>query len=340
MVTHSSTLAQYAAPPRPSNREGKTRRVGLELEFGHLTVKKTLRIVASVLGGIVTDETPAEGVVERTPFGKFKVELDSTPLKERRYLEPLHKIGVETESSAARLVEDSVLRIARELVPVEVVTPPIPWDRLAELNRLWEALRSSGAEDTRTSILYAFGLHLNPELPDVEVATVVRYLRSYFLLEDWIMRTTHIDFTRKITPYIHPFSEDYRRRVVDPRYAPDWRTFAEDYVAANPTRNRPLDVLPLIADAYSENLGDRVDHWHKVKPRPAFHYRLPNCELSEPGWTPAIDWNRWVLVERLAESTPMLEELALAYLKTPDLRLGLPRTDWIEYVEQTWIGHA
>jgi len=329
-----SPYTRYAAPPRARNPAGKLRRVGLEVEFGHLTVEKTLDIVASVLGGTVTLESPAEGSVEGTAFGKFKVELDSMPLKERRYLDPLEKMGVESDSNAARLVEESVLRIARELVPVEVVTPPVAWDRLGELDPVWDALRAHGAEDTRTSLLYAFGLHLNPELPDLEASTTVRYLRTYFLLEDWIVKAANVDITRRIAPYIHPFPEEYRRLVIDPEYDPRWSAFADDYVSANPTRNRPLDVLPLIAETCGEDFGDRVDNWDKVKARPAFHYRLPNCELSESGWTPAVDWNRWVLLERVAEEGALVEELALAYLKTPDLPLRIQRSDWIQHVDR------
>jgi hypothetical protein len=49
---------------------------------------------------------------------------------------------------------------------------------------------------------------------------------------------------------------------------------------------------------------------HLVKPRPTFHYRLPDCRIDEPGWRPSVDWNRWVAVERLAEDPERLGELA------------------------------
>jgi hypothetical protein len=320
-----SYVPAYAAPCPPRTRSGKIRCVGVEVELGQLDVPATLDVVASTLGGTARLEGPTAGCVVGTPLGQFKIELDSLPVRERRYLAPFQQLGVSEESRTAQLIEDSVLRVAKELVPVEVVTPPVPWDRLAELDPLWRALRERGAEDTKSSLLHAFGLHLNPELPDLQVSTIVRTLRAYFLLEDWLTARSDVDLARKVAPYIHPFPEEYRRLVVDPHYAPDLSRFVDDYVTANPTRNRPLDLLPLIREVSSLDLRRQVDAWPKVKARPAFHYRLPNCEISKPGWTPAADWNRWVSVERLAANDALLEELSLAYPKAS--------SDWLELLE-------
>ena len=42
------------------------------------------------------------------------------------------------------------------------------------------------------------------------------------------------------------YPTDYVRRVIAPDYEPDLMTFAEDYLAANPTRDRSLDLLPIL----------------------------------------------------------------------------------------------
>jgi hypothetical protein len=44
-----------------------------------------------------------------------------------------------------------------------------------------------------------------------------------------------------------------------------------------------------------------VEAPENVRPRPTFHYRLPNCLVDDPSWSFALEWNRWVEVERLAE---------------------------------------
>lgn len=236
---------------------------------------------------------------------------------------------MDAEGPTAKVLEQSVVRLARSIVPVEIVTAPMSWSDLATLDPLWAALREAGALDTRGSPLYAFGFHMNPELPNLEASTVSAYLRSYFLLEDWLKQRTDIDLARRLAPFIDSFPDGYRRKVIDRNYAPGWDELVTDYVAANPTRNRPLDLLPLLAHARSVDLADLVDNWGKVKARPAFHYRLPNSELASPGWTPAIDWNRWVMVERLAEDGVLRDELAADYTRKQPA--GEPET-WVEHV--------
>jgi hypothetical protein len=333
-MTSPHDVATYEAPPRKRNDGGEIRRVGVELELGHLTLEKTLEVVHAAMGGEIVSKSRTEGAVCETPLGKFKVEVDSTPLKERAYLRPLEALGLDGDSATAQMLEDSVLQVAREFVPIEVVTPPIPWDRLHELDRVWTLLRGAGVEDTRSSLLHAFGLHFNPEPPDFEVGTILDALRGFLLLEDWIALASDIDLSRLIAPYIRAFPESYRRKVLEPTYRPTWQEFVDDYVNDNPTRNRPLDLMPLIAHIGAPGLAERVEDWHLVKSRPTYHYRLPNSEVAQPGWTPAKDWNRWVQVERVAEDKALLRELSFAYLATSDLPLRMQRGDWADMVRE------
>jgi hypothetical protein len=314
MSGSTSPLPRYGAPPRRDNASGKARTVGLELEIGSLSLEDTLRVVQNSLGGSIRSGGPTHGAVEQTRWGTVRVEFDSKPLKERRYLRPLERMGVEPESPAAQAIEESLLRVASEVVPIEVVTPAIPWNQLQELDPLWEALRTAGAEDTRASLLYAFGLHLNPEAPDLTVATVLAHLRAFLLLEPWLNNAIEVDLSRRIAPYIRAFPPAYRLIVLDPGYEPDWELFVANYVEHNPTRNRPLDLVPLIVHATGKDLSVAVKEWALVKPRPTFHYRLPNSEIHREGWTPAVDWNRWLQVERLAADSDLLLELAAEYI--------------------------
>jgi hypothetical protein len=324
-------LGSYAAPPRAHTRDGAPRRVGLEIELANLSLEQALGIVHAELGGRIEVESRTRGAVRDTAFGTFKVEFDSPTLTERTYLRPLERLGLlESDSATAQLVEDGVLQLAAELVPLEIVTPPVPWNRLHELDVLWHALRRAGAEDTYSSILYAFGLHLNPELPDTETSVLVAYMRAFLLLADWVMDASRIDLARRLAPFIRPFPEAYRREVLAPDYAPDAVQFLDHYLEHNPTRNRPLDLLPLLVHLHGTGFLKRVENAPLVKPRPTFHYRLPNCELTSPGWTPAADWNRWVTIERLASDQALLQELCAAYLRTDDLPLRWQSGAWVE----------
>ncbi|MDB4977522.1 MAG: hypothetical protein JWN48_5863 [Myxococcaceae bacterium] len=328
----SSAPLAYDAPPRQHNAKGDLRKVGLELELGHLTLEQTLEIVRDSSGGEIVSESRTQGSVRNTSFGTFKVEVDSTPLKQRAYLRPLEALGLDPDSSAAQLLEDTVLDVAREFVPMEVVTPPIPWNRLHELDPMWRALRSAGAEDTRSAAWNAFGLHLNPEPPDFEVGTILDIVRGFLLLEDWIMQASDVALARLIAPYIRPFPETYRRKVLDTKYQPSWNQFVDDYLLDTPTRNRPLDLLPLISHIGAPNLPQRVEDWELVGQRPTFHYRLPNSEVASADWTPAQEWNRWVAIERVAHDKALLRELSESYLETFDLPLRMQRGGWVDQV--------
>jgi len=324
----------YRLPARLHNARGEVRTVGLELEIGGLSLEQTLALIQAELGGTLVTASRTEGAVQASALGTFKVEWDHSMLRQRSYLRPLERLGLldGEHSSFADKVEDSVLQLAAEIVPIEVVTPPIALDQLGRLDPLWTRLRVAGAKDTHDSLLYAFGLHLNPEIPDRDSRTVLAYLRAFLLLEDFLVEVSKIDLARRISPFIKPFPEVYRRKVLALDYAPSAEVLLADYLDHSPTRNRTLDMLPLFVDLHGDDFLARVEEAPLVKGRPTFHYRLPNCALSEPGWTPAVDWNHWVAVEDLACDPARLEELSRAYLDTLDLPLRLQSGAWVDEV--------
>jgi hypothetical protein len=57
---------------------------------------------------------------------------------------------------------------------------------------------------------------------------------------------------------------------------------------------------------------------NQLHPRPTFHYRLPNSQVDDAGWSFAEEWNRWVEVERLAADDRARAELGEAYLACVD----------------------
>lgn len=326
----------YGVPPRLRNEKGEPRRVGLEVELGGLSLARTLDVIQTTLGGTVELASRTVGRVVDTPHGAFQVEFDHSMLRKRSYLRPLERIGwLDSEDDeAAGRIEDSVLRLASEIVPIEVVTPPVRHDELDGLDELWEALRAAGAQDTYDSPLYAFGLHLNPEVPARDEQTVLAFMRAFLLLESWLESVSQVALTRRISPFIRSFPEAYRRAVLRTDYAPSAARFVDDYLAHSPTRNRPLDLLPLLVDLYGPALLSRVEEAALVKGRPTFHYRLPNCEIASPGWTPAVDWNRWLAVERLANDRAQLAQLSRRYLETQDQPLRAQRQGWIEVLRE------
>lgn len=327
----------FAMPPRTHTREGAERRVGVEFEFAGLGFPEIIDAVREVYGGTARSVNRFLHKIEGTRHGAFGVELDSSIFKQERYLRLLDRIGIHLhELDTGELVESVLERAAATVIPYEVVTPPIPLSELDSVEELREALRGRGAEGTDESLLYAFGLHFNVELPDLERGTILDLLKAYLLLEEWIAEESDIDLSRRVTPFIEEFPRAYRARVVDPEYRPDLHALMTDYLEANPTRNRSLDLLPLFCLLDCELVRRYPVEAHLIKPRPAAHYRLPNCRLDDPEWRVADEWSRWVSVERLAGEKSKLAAMGREYVSRPGFPRNLLTPDWVERVRR-WL---
>jgi hypothetical protein len=297
------TPDDFRRPPILDNSEGRTRTVGVELEYAGLTAEASARILADALGGTVVQEDPHAFVVRGSELGDISVELDS------RYLHPDKNALLGVGAKLASWIATA----ARYVVPCELVTVPIPLDQLYRVDRATEALRRAGAKGTQDGALYAFGLHFNPEAPRLDVEIIASILRAFVLLNAWLRRQVAPDATRDLLGFADPFPDEYVRCLASPDYRPDLATFIDDYLIANPTRNRDLDLLPLLAFLDEQRVRAVLPN-EKIGKRPAFHYRLPDARVSDPGWSIAPDWNRWVAVERLAVDRKRLERLGEAYL--------------------------
>lgn len=323
-------ICRFPLPPIVTKVSGEIRRVGVELEFSGLTLENIARLIQEQFGGRVIASTAYENTVVDTSLGEFKVELDFQYLKEKgRYKHEPDDFLDQLDGWS-----EIILRMAAEqLVPFEIVSPPIPIDRLGELNQLIQCLRESGAQGTESGALYAFGLHFNPELPSLDAETIVCYLKAFLCLYDWLVHHSRIDLTRSMTGYISPFPTDYIRQVVDLDYHPDQDRLIDDYLIANPTRNRALDMLPLFIYLDRTRTLSVIDDT-RVHPRPTLHYRLPNCQIDKPGWNIDVDWQHWLMVERLACNRECLNATCQAYISFLDRPVAELFQNWQEMVEE------
>jgi hypothetical protein len=292
----------WIAPPRGRTGSGATRRIGVEIEFAGVSVGDAAAVVQKHFGGDLHAESVYRVHVAGTTCGDFAVEID---------MSYAHKA---LESETGRALRDAVVDMSSAVVPVEIVCPPIAWDAAHALDALRADLRAMGAEGTRESFFYAFGVQLNPELPALDVGYVLSCLRAFVLLREWLRREIDVDASRRIWLFESPFPGAYCARILDPSYAPDLAGFIEDYLRANPTRDRELDLLPLLCHLDAARVRRRLPA-EKINPRPTWHYRLPNSEVSRGDWTIGREWARWVRVERLAENAALLREAADAWLE-------------------------
>jgi hypothetical protein len=310
----------FMMPPRLHNARGEVRKAGFEFEFAGPSLEQSARIVQQVFGGRHVVESPHVQRVEGTRHGDFSVETDSAFLKDKAYLKPLRALGIDTANLKTDAIDGALFRIISTWVPYEIAAPPIPVTELQPLDELRRLLLESGAEGTRASVFYAFGLHINPELPDEQPRTILRFLQAFLLLQPWLGKRVAVNVTRRIAPFINPFPAAYARLVLSPDYGEaDDRDalknrLIDDYLEHNPTRNRPLDMLPVLSLLDRERVLQLVEEPGLVKPRPAFHYRLPNCLIDEPDWSLAREWNTWLAVERLAQHPDTIREMAEDFL--------------------------
>ena len=316
---------KYAKPACLKNAKGQVRRVGFELEFAGLDLKTAATVLAQAVRGSVEEDTQAECKVKHPDWGDFKIELDwqfGKTLARRRLEE---KDGVEnaTEDAILGLLTD----VARQIVPLEVVCPPVPADQLVTLDPMVSALRSAGALGTSDSLIYAFGLHINTEIPDFDSATLVAYLKAYCVAQNWLVKAHRVDMLRRLTPYIDPYPKRYMQTVMG--YSPDTpvQQIMDDYLAHNPTRNRGLDLLPLFKHMDPDRVLAAV-HDERVNARPTFHYRLPNCEIEQPDWGLTESWNIWCMVEYLAATPAVLKSMCEQWTAYDQNLINLQEEPW------------
>lgn len=285
----------YHSLPDPLTRDGTPRRVGVELEFSGLSAPAAAEVAAHVLGGTPGRTDDTEFTVRGAPIGDIRVELDTS----------LDENGPPWE----RLT----LAATRPLIPIEIVLPPIEPAKLAEIDALVRALAAAGAQGTEARLGYAFGMHFNVACKEMSAKHVWNITRAFALLEDVIRAELDIDNSRRALPFVDPFPRAFVDLAADHPDPEGLSEIADHYLGANPTRNRALDLTPILAMTEEDMLVETLGADHSVSARPAFHYRLPDCRIGEPGWTLHRNWAFWVLVETVAADEALLEALADAW---------------------------
>ncbi|MXQ14265.1 hypothetical protein GR328_22980 [Microvirga makkahensis] len=271
--------------------DGRPRRVGVEIEFLGLSARAAAEALAHDLGGSSLSEDPHAFRVHGTRLGDLLVETDLRYVHPARYPNLGLKLNPRVAAWLGTLVEP--------FIPRELITAPMPITRLRETDAVLTSLRAAGARGRGAVLWDSLGLHFNIDPPSLDATTVTAFLKAFLLLDDRLRRDIACGKPRLARAFPPDYPQAYKRRVLDPGYWPDVTDLAEDYLAANPTRRRALDLLPLLAHFDGGRVLSMLPH-EKIGPRPVFHYRLPQAHLSDPAWSILPDWNRWLTVERLA----------------------------------------
>lgn len=266
-------------------------------------------IVRSLFGGTLDAVSPHKIHVRDTRFGAFLVELDLQVLHEGDPKNPLRMLAGD---------------LGAALIPMEIACPPIRYDEAAAIDDLRDALREAGALGTMSSPFYALGAQLNPELPSHDCAYLLSVLRAFVLLRDWLRDEIQVDASRRLSFFASAYPGEWCAMILDAAYAPDMAQLTDDYLDHNPTRNRELDMLPFLAFLDEERILEALPG-QKIRKRPTYHYRLPNALIDSPTWSLALEWERWLAVERLAERPELIEKYAALWRENHD---RLIPNDW------------
>lgn len=330
-------LENLLLPELTHTESGEPRRVGIEIEFADVDIHDVAALLQAQFGGDIAVEGEYDIRVVNTQLGDFHVELDSSLLKriaQERVAEE-NKVNVVEQVS-----KDLVAKVTEQVAPCEIVSPPLLLEQIEAMDDLVIRLREIGARGTDDGLLYAFGVHFNPQVPSVQAASILAYLRAFVLLYDWLVMHMQVNFTRHLTLFIKPFFSDYAKRILAPGYSDcTLEQLIADYLIYNPTRNRALDMLPLFAHLDPERVFNAVDDPH-IKSRPTYHYRLANSRVGDPHWRLTDEWQSWLLIEALAQDREKTAAMADAYVKRLDQPLNnLFSTSWASEVEQ-WLTAA
>ena len=327
---------QFWIPPVTKASDGQNRRVGFEIEFGNVSVSETAHALAETLGGELQESNPFIFQLQTEDLGTLRIERDTELLNTVRYREFLGQLNIDfDEGTVAREIEQGVDRLSSSLVPCEIVTAPLEFSQFRRLHDIVQCLNQLGATGTQDSLINAYGTHLNPSIPELSAATIRNYMQVFLLLSDWIIKDSNTDFSRRyFTRFIDPFPKAFLEHVLDMEYQPGEDKLIADYLRHNPTRNRALDLLPMLSEIDSATVQANVKSSERslIKKRPAFHYRLPDCRLGDADWSIANEWNRWWYVEAIASHDTLREELIRQW-QSQQQKFLLPFSgDWIHRV--------
>ena len=290
-------------PPAATTADGAVRRVGVEIEFLGPSARASAHALARGLGGAVEAEDPHAFRLRGTRLGDMAVELDLRYVHRERHPD----LGLPLSPRAAAWLGAFVSPV----VPRELITAPLPIARLPGMDEVVAILRGAGARGRGAVLLDSLGLHFNVEPPRLDAETLTSYLKAFLLLDRGLRRATARGSRRLALTLPPDYPEAYRRRVLAPGYRPDLETLTADYLAANPTRKRALDLLPLLTFLDERRVRAALPD-EKIGARPVLHYRLPQAHLSDPAWSVMPDWRLWLTVERLAGDRERLDRLGEA----------------------------
>lgn len=323
-------------PDRQTNHEGAPRRAGFEIEFAGVEIDDCAELVTKVFPGAVTKVHKTLYHVDTEDAGRFNVELDVKLARKISEIAKKHEDELPGDVTLPKLADEVVPELVSLVAPTELVSPPLEFSRFEDFKKLIALLREHGAQGTDASMLYAFGVHVNAEAPSLEAEDILAFIQAFALLYEWLHKHLAMNFARKMTPFLAPWSPQYHDLVLDTQYRPGMTRLIDEYIAHNPSRNHALDMMALFAHIDEDLVRSKVED-ALIKPRPAYHFRMPNCRIEDEDWNIDEGWDAWVMVDDLAGDAGLLAAMIEDYRETGrGVTLPFDRT-WLKRIEEKWL---
>jgi hypothetical protein len=333
-------MSKFTEPKIKKNYQNEIRSVGFELEFSNIDIEQVLNILEKEFNFEINKVNNYYYELN-SEYGKFTLELDFellTKQKLKKGAKDLSRVtGINIDQKDIESIEKLIAKFSKDIVPYEISTPPLPLTEIDMVENIVQKLSKNNAKGTTYKIYNAFGLHINVEVISLDTDSLLAYLRAYVILQDFINKDAKVNLARKITPFIDNFKSDYIKYILDLDYTPSISEFIKDYIKFNPTRNRSLDMLPILCFIDEQTVRGLLPD-EKIKPRPAFHYRLSNSKIGEKNWRVSDEWDRWILVENLANNEEALKQLSKEYIEYLDSFVNLD--SWEKKVSRWLKNHS
>ncbi|MEO0771959.1 MAG: amidoligase family protein [Pseudomonadota bacterium] len=316
-----TTDTHFKPLPVTRTEADEPRRVGCEVEFAGLDEQDVAQALKSRLGGQIDQENEHVFHLKNTSIGGLKIALDTALPKD-------------PDTAAARAVTGLLAKV----VPVEIVTPPLPFEDVTVFSDALDGLATQGAVGSQNGMLYGFGVHLNVELPGLAHPHTYRTIRAFAALEPVLREVYPINLTRRVMPFIKTWPDGFVQELFERRPMTLMQVMA---MAANhiASRNYALDLFPMFKEGAPRAFEAFFPHDTATKARPSFHFRLPDSRVGEQGWSLLEAWTMWRLIEDVAQDDQVLPGLEEQWLRARDPDQSITQSEAIARTKDLLEAH-
>lgn len=275
--------------------------VGIEVEFTGLSARDAAFALQAGLGGNVIREDAHAFELRGGAIGDLSVELDIRQAHPQRH-------GAALAINPGATLSALFGTLVSPFVPREMILSPLPTGRLADVDRAIDILRHAGAKGDGRVLFGTLGLHFNIATRTSHIAEI-RATTLAFARNDAKLRAFIGEDDKRLIARLAPaFPVDYVKLLEARPSSQRPGDFIDDYLRYNATRDRALDLLPLLLHIDGPRVRRRLPY-EKISARPVFHWRLPVARVGREGWSVMASWRAWLDIE--AEAAQLLAHEAM-----------------------------